>query len=479
MAESLLTIAVGMAGTRPAQPAQADGDCTEPSTETIECEKTFSEELRIVPLHLCPELMETCADLINEEWKRSKASRIHSLQKSSNNFPVCLVLLRPLKIADGTGSKTKSQLVGHSKLSRVVGQASGLFVETVVVAKEYRGKGYGRKLMESTEAYAKFRGFKTLYLTTHDKQYFYFHLGYTLCKPVQNAGSMTTFVSMEMLERLSLTSTQPNTISSSPSKSIGRVIDCSGLVCSCSTTHCNPSNPSSSTLHGWTTLPPLPTPSLSQSLSFPSRPPLLPPSSLSPSLPRSLFSLSPENGLNHPSSSCLPSPPSQSHGSMVFPFSSPGSRSSQLHNQIQASNLCFTASSQLWKCPLPPPPPPPPSHIFSSQLHRPALSPNLYCLPLTPTFSPSQSHPLSSSLQLPNSLSDSITGLPAPPLLPELISTPSSQFPHSPEPSNIPGDINAPWRIEATQSLLETPYQDVKGLPVFWMKKNIYLIKSA
>uniref|UniRef100_A0A4W3KA62 N-alpha-acetyltransferase 80, NatH catalytic subunit n=1 Tax=Callorhinchus milii TaxID=7868 RepID=A0A4W3KA62_CALMI len=252
----------------------------------------------VFPLHLCPELMETCADLINEEWKRSKASRIHSLQKSSNNFPVCLVLLRPLKIADGTGSKTKSQLVGHSKLSRVVGQASGLFVETVVVAKEYRGKGYGRKLMESTEAYAKFRGFKTLYLTTHDKQYFYFHLGYTLCKPVQN-------------------------------------------------------------------------------------------------------------------------------------------------------------------------------------LHRPALSPNLYCLPLTPTFSPSQSHPLSSSLQLPNSLSDSITGLPAPPLLPELISTPSSQFPHSPEPSNIPGDINAPWRIEATQSLLETPYQDVKGLPVFWMKKNIYLIKSA
>ncbi|XP_041654613.1 N-alpha-acetyltransferase 80 [Cheilinus undulatus] len=147
--------------------------------------------MRAVPIHRRPDLLVPCADLVNSEWQRSQAARVHSLQKSCPDFPVCLVLLQ--------GHKETEHLLGHARLSRVVGHTSSLFVESVVVSKAERGKGYGRTLMEEVERYAKGRKFKRLCLTTHDKQHFYAHLGYVLSTPVQNAGAMTTFVSMEML----------------------------------------------------------------------------------------------------------------------------------------------------------------------------------------------------------------------------------------------------------------------------------------
>ncbi|KAJ8370826.1 hypothetical protein SKAU_G00108540, partial [Synaphobranchus kaupii] len=143
-------------------------------------------EVRAVPLHRRPDLVEACADLVNTEWQRSLGARIHALQKSCQEFPVCLMLIQ------GTGRE--EELLGHARLSLVVGRGSSLFVESVVVSKARRGKGYGRILMEETERYARARGFRRLCLTTHDKQHFYAHLGYVLSQPVQNAGSMTTFV---------------------------------------------------------------------------------------------------------------------------------------------------------------------------------------------------------------------------------------------------------------------------------------------
>ncbi|KAK5863285.1 hypothetical protein PBY51_000326 [Eleginops maclovinus] len=126
-------------------------------------------------------------------WFRSTG--VHSLQKSCADFPVFLVLLQ--------GHREAERLLGHARLSLVVGRSSSLFVESVVVSKAERGRGYGRTLMEETERYAKSRGFKSLYLTTHDKQHFYAHLGYVLSTPVQNAGAMTSFVPMETLLRFS------------------------------------------------------------------------------------------------------------------------------------------------------------------------------------------------------------------------------------------------------------------------------------
>ncbi|XP_077370935.1 N-alpha-acetyltransferase 80 isoform X2 [Festucalex cinctus] len=154
-----------------------------------------AEEICVTPIHLRPDLLLPCADLVNTEWQRSQTARVHSLQKSCPGFPICLVLLQ--------GPRDAEKMLGHARLSRVVGHGDALFVESVVVSKAERGKGYGRTLMEKTERYAKRRGFKRLYLTTHDKQHFYAHLGYTLSTPVQNAGAMASFVPMEMLLRFS------------------------------------------------------------------------------------------------------------------------------------------------------------------------------------------------------------------------------------------------------------------------------------
>ncbi|XP_072304640.1 N-alpha-acetyltransferase 80 [Eucyclogobius newberryi] len=158
-------------------------------------------ELRAVPIHHRPDLLVPCADLVNLEWKRSRAARVHSLQKSSSEFPVCLVLLQ--------GQDRSEKLLGHSRLSRVVGKSGSLFVESVIVSRAERGKGYGRALMQETERYAKTRGCKRLYLTTHDKQHFYTHIGFVLSTPVQNAGAMTSFVPMEMLLKFSRSPSQP------------------------------------------------------------------------------------------------------------------------------------------------------------------------------------------------------------------------------------------------------------------------------
>ncbi|TKS77295.1 N-acetyltransferase 6 [Collichthys lucidus] len=167
-------------------------DC---QTQNVEKDSGQPKKIHAVPIHRRPDLLVPCADLVNSEWQRSQAARVHSLQKSCPEFPVCLILLQ--------GHKETEQLLGHARLSRVVGHTSSLFVESVVVSKAERGKGYGRTLMEEIERYAKSRGFKRLCLTTHDKQHFYAHIGYTLTTPVQNAGAMTSFVPMEMLLRLS------------------------------------------------------------------------------------------------------------------------------------------------------------------------------------------------------------------------------------------------------------------------------------
>ncbi|XP_066206419.1 LOW QUALITY PROTEIN: hyaluronidase-3-like [Saccopteryx leptura] len=99
--------------------------------------------LTLEPVHCRPELLDACADLINEQWPRSRASRLHSLGQSSDNFPLCLVLLSP----HPTPGKA-SIVVGHARLSRVLDRPQSLLVETVVVARALRGRGFGRCLME-------------------------------------------------------------------------------------------------------------------------------------------------------------------------------------------------------------------------------------------------------------------------------------------------------------------------------------------
>ncbi|XP_041700853.1 N-alpha-acetyltransferase 80 [Coregonus clupeaformis] len=225
--------------------------------------------VRAIPLHQRPDLLEPCADLVNSEWQRSRGARVHTLQKSCQEFPVALVLLQGSGNRDGGDGES---LLGHVRLSRVVSRPGSLFVESVVVSKAQRGKGYGRTLMQETERYAKTRGFKRLCLTTHDKQHFYTHLGYVLSTPVQNAGVMGSFMPMDVLERFSrlpgTDDTQGEVQGGPPSP---------------------PQRPPSSVVPP--PPPPPPTPS--------SVPPLPPLSSLS----------TPPSALSPPPPSCLPPPP--------------------------------------------------------------------------------------------------------------------------------------------------------------------------
>ncbi|KAM5293464.1 N-alpha-acetyltransferase 80 [Ctenodactylus gundi] len=137
-------------------------------------------ELTLEPVHCRPELMDACADLINDQWPRSLASRLHSLGQSSDTFPLCLMLLSP-----NPASEAAPIVVGHARLSRVLDRPQSLLVETVVVARALRGRGFGRRLMEGLEDFARARGFRRLHLTTHDQLRFYAHLGYQLGEPVQ------------------------------------------------------------------------------------------------------------------------------------------------------------------------------------------------------------------------------------------------------------------------------------------------------
>ncbi|KAM6301115.1 N-alpha-acetyltransferase 80 [Aegotheles albertisi] len=166
------------------------------------------EELSLVPLHRRPDLLEACAKLLGEEWGKSRASRLHSLQRSSDAFPACLLLLRSRGPADPravppAAPESPCQLVGHVRLSRVVGRPHDLFVESVVVARALRGQGYGRRLMEATERWARARGFSRLHLTTHDKQHFYAHLGFILGEPVQSVAFLSPTIPAEVLRLFS------------------------------------------------------------------------------------------------------------------------------------------------------------------------------------------------------------------------------------------------------------------------------------
>ncbi|XP_077531568.1 N-alpha-acetyltransferase 80 isoform X3 [Haemaphysalis longicornis] len=132
---------------------------------------------KLVELHNRPEYINACCNVLNNEWKRSHTARFHSLSKSSSNLPVSLVLLKPLQ-------GRESQLIGHSKLCRVLHDDKACFVESVIVIPEERGKGYGKLIMKLTEEYARTKGFARCYLSTHDKERFYEAIGYAVCSPV-------------------------------------------------------------------------------------------------------------------------------------------------------------------------------------------------------------------------------------------------------------------------------------------------------
>lgn len=138
------------------------------------------DDYEVVPVHHHPELRLQTADLINSQWPRSQMARIVTLQASSDNLPCNLI-----------ATKMKNKVVvGHLKLTPIPSDRSSCFVESVVVAKCFRGQGIGSLLMQKAEMYCKDQlGIETIYLSTIDQQRFYSRLGYDICEPINIFGN--------------------------------------------------------------------------------------------------------------------------------------------------------------------------------------------------------------------------------------------------------------------------------------------------
>ena len=59
-----------------------------------------------------------------------------------------------------------------------------MWIESVVIHPDLRGKRFGKYLMLISEKFAKDEGFLEAYLCTIDRQIFYSRCGYTFCDPV-------------------------------------------------------------------------------------------------------------------------------------------------------------------------------------------------------------------------------------------------------------------------------------------------------
>ncbi|PIK38085.1 putative N-acetyltransferase 6-like [Apostichopus japonicus] len=137
--------------------------------------------VQLHPLHQRRDLTDECVEVINSEWPRSKAMRLHSLEKSCTGLPYSLVMTET--------QEGKERVIGYCRLAKVLAQKKSVLIETVVIQKERRGQGLGRKLIELAEDHARNQGYDAIYLFTTDKEKFYERLGYDYCKPVNTLGA--------------------------------------------------------------------------------------------------------------------------------------------------------------------------------------------------------------------------------------------------------------------------------------------------
>ena len=129
----------------------------------------MSDCLRVVKLHDFPQLSKDCALLLNEEWPRSLTARLHSLQKSCDSLPLSLVLINK-----------ENKVLGHIRVKTEFNDTTSAFIESLIVEKSQRGKGYGKYIMRETEIFVKQIGFNRMTLTTTNQIGFYKSLGFVL-----------------------------------------------------------------------------------------------------------------------------------------------------------------------------------------------------------------------------------------------------------------------------------------------------------
>jgi ribosomal protein S18 acetylase RimI-like enzyme len=155
---------------------------------------------------LTEEYIDQTAHLLNQEWSRSLSLRKYNLQSSVNQarntltLPVSLILIQT----------STNKVIGHTSINsiavisdkpcddgdKLVEFENLAFLQSVIIDKELRGKGLGKKLMELSETYLLDYGRQDIlkkqntntdymFLTTKDKQKFYESLGYSQIEPIK------------------------------------------------------------------------------------------------------------------------------------------------------------------------------------------------------------------------------------------------------------------------------------------------------
>ncbi|CAJ0600528.1 unnamed protein product [Cylicocyclus nassatus] len=150
-----------------------------------------TDRYELTPLYDRPDLSKECIRLLNEEWPRSDGSREHSQAKSCRLTPPMSFLLL---------DKSDGRLIGHARLCLLPNRPTSCWVESVIIAKDLRGQGLGRRLMTMLEDAARDLGFIEMFLSTEDKVDFYERCGYLKCKPILHSTTATSVFPVISLE---------------------------------------------------------------------------------------------------------------------------------------------------------------------------------------------------------------------------------------------------------------------------------------
>ncbi|XP_065093551.1 uncharacterized protein LOC135714173 [Ochlerotatus camptorhynchus] len=143
---------------------------------------TSNEPYVVAPIHHHPELKEQCVRLINTEWPRSRMARFMSFETSTDTLPITLVLAQMIN--------GENVVLGHAKLSPVLGDIDAAYLESVVVDYRYRGRGIGTHLVTEAERYcSRILNINNIYLSTDGQEVFYAKLGYMFCKAINLFGT--------------------------------------------------------------------------------------------------------------------------------------------------------------------------------------------------------------------------------------------------------------------------------------------------
>lgn len=147
---------------------------------------TEDSYIAVVPLHKHLHYLNDCSMLLESEWPARARYRREILKRSLYPFPTSLLLILNKK------SQSTNRVVGHCRIKLVPGVSRCCFIESVVIANELRGNGWGRFLMRHAEYYALREGMINVYLETKkDNAVFYEKLDYIYTNPLTLHGVFT------------------------------------------------------------------------------------------------------------------------------------------------------------------------------------------------------------------------------------------------------------------------------------------------